>query len=98
MIVCRFRIRKSADPEEFEQAIDALLRRAMKAGPTRVGQLDAFRLLRGDVTGSESAYQLELAGLMLLPAGLVEEIKSAGAGAITTSNYAEVLARKARRT
>jgi hypothetical protein len=95
MLICRFTIRKSVDPDEFRNSIDTVLSKAMTAGATRVGKVDAFRLLQGDTTDIQRRYQLEIDGLMLLPPQLADALKSAGAGAIATSSYAEVLARGA---
>ena len=68
LTVCRFKIGKNADPEAFEKSIAAAVSLQKKAGPTRIGQLSGYRLLRGDTAGTERTYLLELEGLMSLPA------------------------------
>ena len=80
MTVCRFKIRKAVDPDEFEKSIAAAVTLQKKAGATRSGQLSGYRLLRGNTTGNERAYVLELEGLMSLPAGIGDAVKSASAG------------------
>ena len=54
--VCRFKIRKSADQDEFEKAIAAAVSAQKKAGSTRSGQLSGYRLLRGNTTGNDASY------------------------------------------
>ena len=91
--VCRFKIRKNADPEEFEKAIAAAVSRQKKAGATRSGQLSGYRLLRGETQPTERTYVLELEGLMSLTAGIADAIRSASAGAIAQDSYDKVRGR-----
>jgi hypothetical protein len=91
--VCRFKIRKSADPEEFEKSIAAAVSLQKKAGATRSGQLSGYRLLRGDTASTERTYLLELEGLISLTAGIADAVRSASAGAIAEASYDKVRGR-----
>ena len=91
--VCRFKIRKNADQEVFEKSIAAAVSQQKKAGSTRIGQLSGYRLLRGDTTGNERRYVLELEGLMSLPAGIGDVVKLASLGAIAEDSFDKVRGR-----
>jgi len=88
--VCRFKIRKSADQEAFEKAIAGAVSEQKKAGSTRAGQLAGYRLLRGNTTGNDRAYVLELDGLTTLPAGIKKAIESASAGTVAADAFLKV--------
>ena len=91
--VCRFKIRKSADPDEFEKSIAAAVSLQKKAGATRSGQLSGYRFLRGDTTSTERTYLLELEGLMSLTGGIADAVGSASVGAIAQDSYDRVRGR-----
>ena len=91
--VCRFKIRKSADQDEFEKALAAAVSAQKKAGSTRSGQLAGYRLLRGNSTSTERAYVLELEGLMSLPAGIKNAIETASAGTVSADSFSKVRGR-----
>ena len=93
LTVCRFKIRKSADQDEFEKSIAAAVSAQKKAGSTRIGRLAGYRLLRGNSTATERAYVLELEGLMSLPAGIGDAIKTASAGAVSADSFSKVRGR-----
>jgi ankyrin repeat protein len=88
--VCRFKIKKSADQDAFEKAVAAAVSAQKKAGSTRMGQLAGHRFLRGNTTGNDRAYVLELDGLMSLPAGIKKAIETASAGAIAADSFIKV--------
>jgi len=88
--VCRFKIKKSADQDAFEKGIAAAVSAQKKTGSTRSGQLAGHRLLRGNTTGNQQAYVLELEGLMTLPAGIKKAIETASAGTVAADSFAKV--------
>jgi hypothetical protein len=88
--VCRFKIRKSADQEAFEKSIGAAVSAQKKAGATRSGQLAGYRLLRGNTTGNDRAYVLELDGMMSLPAGIAKAIEASSAGTVSQDAFVKV--------
>jgi hypothetical protein len=88
--VCRFKIRKSADQDAFEKAVTAAVSAQKKTGATRIGQLAGHRLLRGNTSGNEQAYVLELEGLMSLPAGIRKAIETASVGTLSADSFAKV--------
>jgi hypothetical protein len=88
--VCRFKIRKSADQDAFEKGLAAAVSAQKKTGSTRSGELAGHRLLRGNTTGNDRAYVLELDGLMSLPAGIRKAIETASAGAVSADAYVKV--------
>ena len=88
--VCRFKIKKSADQDAFEKGIAAAVTAQKKVGSTRSGQLAGYRLLRGNTTGNDRSYVLELDGLMTLPAAMKKAIETASAGAVAADSFAKV--------
>ena len=90
VIVCRFEIRDTADPDEFEKSLGAALSRQEEVGSTRSGQLTGFRLLRGAEASTERTYLLEVDGMMSLPAGIRDAITSGSADAIVGESFHHV--------
>jgi hypothetical protein len=88
--VCRFKIRKSADQDAFEKTIAVAVSAQKKVGSTRSGQLSGYRLLRGNTTGNDRAYVLELEGMMSLPKGIGDAIATASAGAVSSDAFSKV--------
>ncbi len=90
VIVCRFEIRETADPDGFEKSLGAALSRQEEVGSTRSGQLTGFRLLRGADASTERTYLLEVDGMMSLPAGIRDAITSGSADMIVGEPFHHV--------
>jgi hypothetical protein len=91
MIVSRFTVSGSVDPEEFAKTVGSALDEEMQSPPTRSGHVSGYRLLSGSTVGSENRYQLEIDGMMSLPDGVRASLEAAGAGKVVTESYMEVL-------
>ena len=90
VIVCRFGIRDTTDPDEFEKSLGAALSRQEEVGATRIGELTGFQLLKGADASTEGTYLLEVDGMTSLPAGIRDAITSGSADAIVEEHFNHV--------